>query len=391
MIFGAFVYRENLCSKRRANYLELKIIEIVKRRFPKSQIVSNIDWKIDNNQYETDLITFIDSHLLIIEAKSHKISKEALRGGPDRIKRHIKDIFIKPGIQSKRLEDRLNELILDSSIENDLRNSLPINLDKIQRIIRLSVSLDDFASLQSDLNSYNSTGWIPDGFVPCPIIDLADFETLFDFLEHPIHIIHYLQRRTELIGQVEFIGDELDLMAYYQKTLFNINIQNKNTPIVISGISKPIDNYYNYRDLEINLEKPKPIISKLFLDILSKLEERSTPGWSEIGYILNMFSPDDQIKLSKSIKKQKKIVNRLWKNDGHENIIVLIPAFSSEYALTYVLFKNENSNRKNEFIDHATNLGLDPNHVNCCLVIAKNIDKDDLPYHFIGIYKTSKA
>ncbi|MGR3176553.1 MAG: hypothetical protein ACUZ8E_00670 [Candidatus Anammoxibacter sp.] len=103
---------------RRANYLEEKIEGIVKRKFPEANTVKNIKWKQGDVEYETDLITFIDSYALVVEAKSGKITDIALRGSKDRLKRHIAEILVAPNKQSKRLKIRLQELIEDPSLDS---------------------------------------------------------------------------------------------------------------------------------------------------------------------------------------------------------------------------------------------------------------------------------
>lgn len=373
--------------KRRAEYLEAKIEEIVKRRFPESKTVVGIKWYLDDVQYETDLITFIDSHAIIVEAKSQKISRPALRGAPDRIKKHLEEILINPGLQSSRLEEKLNTLRLQKSPGDPLIKKLPVDIDKIKKVLRVSVSLEDFAALQAKLSLFHDTGWIPSDFIPCPSINLADFETLFDFFEHPVQIVHYIQRRTELEGVIKFLGDELDFMGLYITTLLNLgNMPLDDTgEIIITGMSRPLDKYYLSRDQEIFINKPQPKISPLFKKIFNKLEERATPRWTEIGCILNYFPPDDQLKLTNYIKKLSKEVSKRWQVEGHKNIIIYSPPESSKYALAVVLFKNENSNRRYEFIEQAFALGAEPEHVKYCLVIAINIDRNDLPYHYIAL------
>lgn len=384
------INKDNL-YKHRANYLENKIEEIVKRRFPESQVVSGIKWNLNGTQYETDLIAFIDSYAIIIEAKSQKISKPALRGAPDRIKKHFGEILIEPSIQSYRFEQKLNELRTGISSEDPLVSELPVDISKIKKVIRVSVSLEYFSALQANLKFFDEAGWLPNDFVICPSMNLADFETLFDFLEHPVQIIHYLTQRTQLGAYPNIMGDELDFMGLYISTLLNIEhmIVDDNTRITISGMSKPLDRYYISKDQKIIIEKPQPKISKLFKEILLKLEERSTPRWTEIGCVLSHFSPKDQLKLEQAIKRQTRIVNRTWQAEGHQNLIIYSPPNSSEYALAVVLFKNENIDRRYEFIDHAYALGLEPQHVKHCLVIAFNIDRDDVPYHYIGIAENS--
>lgn len=374
-------------SERRANYLEEKIVEIIGRRFPDSNTVSGIKWQYDELEYETDLVTFIDSHALIVEAKSGKISEPALRGAPDRLKKHIEEIIIEPNIQSKRLKDKLEELIANPDMKDELREKLPVDLNNIHKILRVSVSLEDFGSIQANITGLKETGWLSEDFEPCPTMNLADFETLFDFLEHPVQIIHYLEGRQEIENELDILGDELDFMGLYITTLFNVGGIEPDTNLIITEMSAPLDAYYNSKDAGINIPKPEPKISPLFNEIFNQLEQRNTPRWTEIGVILNKISPDDQMKLSKYLIRLNKKVRKTWMIDGHENIVIIVPPKSSMYAICYVMYLDANSDSRNEFIEAAAKKGLDQEHVKYCLVIAKNIDKDDLAYHFIGLFK----
>lgn len=374
---------------RRANYLEWKIEEIVNRRFPGSQVVSGLTWTLDDNTYETDLIAFIDSHAIIFEAKSQKISRPALRGAPDRIRRHLKEVLIEPGIQSARLEEKLNKLRLDDQPDDPILDRLPVDIKSINKIVRVSVSLEDFATLQTNLRLFKRTGWIPVEFRPCPSMNLADLETLFDLLEHPVQIIHYLTLRTELEGKFKILGDELDLLGLYRTTLFNVEYMSSDTEaeMMISGMSAPIDNYYMSRDQGIVISKPSPKISKLFKAIFERLEGRASPRWTEIGCILNRFPYDTQIALTSKINQLSKMVEKNWHIEGHKNIIVFNPPRLSEYSLAIVLFKNSNRERRYDFIETASAMALKPSNVRYCLVISFNIDDEELNYHSMGLFE----
>ena len=383
---------ENINSKklaeRRATYLERKIAEIVQKRFPSALTVTGIKWKSDDKDYETDLVAFIDSHAIIIEAKSHKITKSALRGAPQRIKRHIDEIIIEPSIQSYRFEQYLKDLSKkDSLIDDLLQQQIPVNIRDIKKIIRVSVSLENFTIVQTNLKSLTDTGWIPEGYSPCPSMNIADFETLFDLLEHPVQIIHYLTQRTMIQSKMHFLGDELDFLGLYLGSLLNLGYlqEKKEAQLMISQMSAPIDHYYDSKGQGIAVPKPQPKISKLFQEIFTKLEDRNTPRWTEIGVLLNMLTPDDQLKLESFIKKYKSIVNRTWEKEGHHNTIIYVPPTANDMALAYVLFKNENSNKRDEYIENALHLSLEPDHVRSALIIAKNIDDNSLPYHFIAL------
>jgi len=366
--------------------LEEKVVEIIKRRFPESNTVSGVKWKFKGTEYETDLITFLDSHALIVEAKSGKISDPALRGAPARLKKHIEEILVAPNIQSKRLKEKLEELIDNPEMLDELRKKLPVDLNSIHKIIRVSVSLENFGSIQCNISELNQTGWLPDDFKPCPTMNLADFETLFDFLEHPVQILHYLERRQEMEESLGYMGDELDLMGLYIQTLFNFEDIDPDANLIISEMSSPLDAFYNSRDAGVDIPKPKPIISPLFSGIMGQLEKRHTSRWTEIGVILNRFSPDNQRRLERKIEKLKKNVRKKWMVEGHKNVAVFVPPKASEYALCYVVYNDNNANRRKEFIEGAAIFGLEPEYVKQCLVISKNMDRDDLAYHFIGLF-----
>lgn len=383
---------KNGLSTRRSVYLESKVEEIVKRRFPESHVISSFKWRDGKTQYENDLVAFIDSHAIVIEAKSHKVTWEALRGAQDRLKRHVDDILIQPSQQSYRLEALLSQIKNNQVPSSSIITPLPINLQSINKVIRVSVSLEDLAMLQANLSEFKDTGWLPPNFVPCPSMNIADFETLFDILEHPVQIIHYLARRAELEQRGGFRGDELDYIGLYLSTLLNIDqmINKDQTIAILTGFSEPLDKYYMSKDSGIMIEKPQPKISPLFKKIFLNLEARSTPRWTEIGYILNSFSPDDQFKLMAAIKELAPIVHKRWEIEGHKNMIILKPTESPIYALVIVLLKDGNMNRRYEFINHATLVALEESNAKSCLTIAINLDMPEQAYHYIALANASE-
>ena len=394
-MFFSFIFMifDNLAQKKgktmlagqRAKYLEDKVSDIITTRFPESNIVKGLKWSVDATEYETDLIAFIDSHAIIVEAKSSHISEPALRGAQNRLQRHVNEILLYPSVQSKRLADRLCELRDNSDIEDELRKALPVNINEIKCIIRVSVSLEYFAPIQVNLSQLKSLGLMSYDFDACPSMCLANFETLFDILEHPVQIIHYLRRRQELEQIISYKGDELDLLGLYLTTLFDLGDIDTSANFIISGMSTPIDNYYNSLDAGVETAKPKPKISELFTSILKQLESRKQKRWTEIGVILSMFSPDDQRKLSKMIKKLEKNVPLNWNKGNHENTVMIIPPKTSNYALCYIAYNDANSSERSTFIYNAATMALERTHVKQCLIIAKNIDQPGMSYNFIGV------
>ena len=364
-------------SERRAEYLEAKVAEIVKTRFSGSRMKRNFKWIDGDKTYETDLIVFVDSFALIIECKSGKVTPPALRGAPDRLRRRIQKLLIDPNLQSLRLKERLECLSSNPNEVDPIRNEIGYDLNKLHKVVRASVCLEDFGPIQSCLPQLKDTHWLPADFEPCPTMNLADFEMIFDILEHPIQILHYLMKREMIEASFNYHGYEKNLLGWYLTTLLDIGDVEHDAKIIVNGTSSSLESYYDSADAGVNLSKPQPAISSLFASIFSQLEQRGIDRWTEIGIALNMFSPDYQIKITEELTKLEKKVHRNWRMKGHDNLLILIPPKASSYALGYVMFKNGNAGDKRNFINDAVNQAFQPNHVQTVIIIAKNIDKKD--------------
>jgi len=378
-------------SDMKAEYLEDKIEEIVQSRFPSENTINSIKWKYEEDgeirEYETDLITFIDSYIIIFEAKSGKIDDSSLRGAPKKLQRDIEKLLISPNIQSKRLKNKLEYLISHPENDDEIRAKLPVDLSKINKILRVSVTLEYFASLQSNISELEQTGWIPKDYIPCPTMNIADFETLFDIFDNSIQIINYLEMREELEGTIHYKGDELDLIALYMDNHLNLADINPEVTLMITGMSKKIDTYYELKQKNTHIKKLTPKMNKYFEKILIQVEERKPEGWTQIGSIIYRLYPDDQIKIINMLKKIKKNVQKNWMKKGHENILNYVPPKSSTYAFTFIVFCDSNKEKRRDFLEEAISIALETEHVEYCLGIGINIDRADLPYSIIGISK----
>ncbi len=373
-------------SDRRAEYLESKVAKIVKRRFPASDTKSNFKWVEDQRTYETDLIAFIDSFALVIECKSGKVTSPALRGAPDRLRKHIQELLIDPNVQSSRLKTRIEFLSSNPTAADPISQQIDYDLTKVHKIVRVSVCLENFGTIQSNLKQLENSNWLPADFVPCPTMNLADFETIFDILEHPVQILHYLMKREAIETSISYLADEIDLLGLYLTTLLDIGDIEPNIELSLTGMSASLDTYYNSLDAGVILAKPRPEVSPLFESIFSQLEQRNPDRWTEIGVALNMFSPDDQIRGTKMLAKLEKLVHKSWETPGHKNMLILIPSKASSHALAYVMFKDGNVAEKRRFMEHAAATALESDHVQTVIVIGKNIDRHDTAYDAVALF-----
>ena len=376
-------------GNQRAKYLESKVAEIVEKRFPTSNTKRNFKWVEDGTVYETDLVIFIDSFALVIECKSGKVTPPALRGAPDRLRRHIRELVIEPNLQSSRLKARIEFLSSNPAIQDPIRQEIDYDLSKVRKVVRASVCLEDLGTMQSNLkNTLENTGWLPTDFIPCPTMTLADFEIVFDILEHPVQILHYLIKREVIETSVNYLADEIDLLGLYLTTLLDIGEVEPENVMSWAVSSSALDTYYESLDADATPDKPQPIISPLFASIFSQLEQHKPARWTEIGVALNMFSPDDQSRFVKRLVNLKKRVRRNWITPESENTLFLTPSKASSYALACVMFKNENAGMQQHFMKEAAATALKNDHIQTVIVIGKNIDEDTTAYDAITLVES---
>ena len=374
-------------DKRRPKFLEDEIKELFTQAFSQAIFKQNFKWKDSDVEYESDFIMQIDSYLLIVEAKSGAVSKAALRGAPRSAKDDIQELLISPAIQSKRFADKIMELKA-KQVFPETFHALNFDLNAIQRIIRLSVTLEDFATIQSQVSRLRDTGWIDKDFSAAPTIALADLEVVFDILTSVPQKIHYLVRRAELEEHMQYRSNELNLLGFYLETGFNLG-KEEFEPIewMISGISEKIDEYYVALDQDIIRKKPSLELIKWWKDIQLRIEQRSPYRWLEVAVMLLNVSLDDQRKVEREFKKITRNVKKNWRQPGHINSIIM--SLPQRYeAVGLLAFRESEQDQRSELMQNIAEQSFSESNAERCLVIGVNIDdRDWYPYSVLGVFQ----
>lgn len=375
-------------EKRRAEFLESEIADLFSNAFPNCELHAGYKW-FENGveQGENDLMVRVDSHLILIEAKSNSISWEALRGAPERAKKHVQEILLAPSEQSLKLKERILLVLKDPVKQDALLPDFPIDLKQVRTILRLSATLEDFATLQTMIHHTKKAGWIPENHEIAPCMLLADLEIVFDILKTTPEKIHYLKRRAELEANADYKGDELDLLGFYLKTGFNIGESEfDGTHLLLTEMSKPIDVYYEALEEKIYLEKPQLKLTKWWLDICQKIQDRKLHQWSDIANILLNVSYNEQEQLLRKFKTITKNVHKNWRVKNHLCSIIMIPHKHRKDALAIFAFKEQHKDKRYSSMENIASQIFSESHVDRCLIIGVNIDKMHYPYSLISVY-----
>jgi hypothetical protein len=368
-------------ADRRAEFLEEQLAALFKDSFPGAQIVAGFRWRSEGQDFETDLLVRVDSHLFIVEAKSGVVSWPALRGAPDRAKKHIRDLIIEPSQQSERLASRIAAALKTPSLIDETLPGINIDLSLVKNVVRVSVTLDDFGTIQSNLHELRSTGWIPEGHQLAPCILFADLEVIFDLLESAGEKINYLKRRAELASSMRTIGDEMDHLGLYLKTGFNIGdeVEIGDAVLQLNSMSSVVDEYYV--PLAEGFQRPKPRLrmTQWWSDICKLVEKRALWRWSEVVNILLSTSHEEQEKAEGMFRKIKRRQRNRHKSRSQDTLFVLPPKRKSE-AIGLFAFRESNGAERHAKMQNVADQMFASTHVKRCLVVAVNVDSNDWPY-----------
>jgi hypothetical protein len=369
-------------QNRRASFLEEETAKLFRKVFRDSVIYKNIEWRIagSGENGETDLLVLVDSLLLIVEAKSGEISAPSKRGAPERLKSEIKELLEKPALQSQRASAAFLDHI---SGRAPLQFSQIVDISKVKCIIRLSITLDDFWKLQSNIGELQRIGLVSEKVKPIPTISLSSLDTLCELLDQPSMLLHYFHRRSQLEGKFSYDSDEMDLLgSYLMNGLFFGNMENDGSRLVFHKMSHSVDRYMNAISEGIILRKPDRKVSDWWGLILAALEVRKPSRWMETMIAMLDIDSHGQNLIEKESKKLIKKHRKHLENPFLDSAFY-IPGGIAHTAVAVVVLKKENYvDRLERALYVAERVFGDPRPQQC-VVIGINAQETIWPYNFI--------
>lgn len=371
-------------KNRRANFLENKLEAVFRKALPDAVIQSGVTWKKGSQQFENDLLVILDRVVIIAEAKSHRLTPEGLRGAPDRVKRHIRDMVLDPSLQSERLEGLILAARAGDAEAIAIVTGIGIDPTKADRIIRLSVTLDDLSILSAAEPDFKTVGWVAPDHALAPSILIADLICIADILDNPLLFLHYLSERAYLQKSFNLLADEIDFLGLYLSTGFNLAaLRGKFTQFSPGGMSAPIDRYYTGRDNGINAPKPRMELRPLFRNIAERLTAVKPPGWTLIGFhLLSCADPAEQKAIERSLLKLRGIVRKNYRDPTHLNSLTIRPPEERKACVIFYLFpealRSEFRQNMRQLAGEALETGID-----ACVMIARSTEAWGQPFETV--------
>ncbi len=380
-------------DRARNAYLEGKLTETLQAALPGATILSGARWSFGGQVFETDAIAIIDKTLLIAEAKANHLTPQGLRGAPDRVKRHIRELVVDPSLQSARLETIVREAQAGSADARAAAIEAGIATpEAIERIIRVSVSLDDLSVLSSAEGEFREAGWVSADHELAPMMNIADLIVVADILERPVAFLHYLAERGPFQRKFELVGDELDFLGLYLATGFNIGNIPPDTRFSPTGMSEHIDRYYDAKDAGMVAPKPKAGINSYFASILDRLDARRSEGWTVVGMdLLGVASAEQQARLRQLLEKARKAVRRKAYGTEGGAVVGIKPSLGRKVAIVFYVHDQPDRAALRKSVENIVAKTLDEDDTAECTVFARHIDRWNEPYQVVCIAKPDRS
>ena len=362
---------------RRAVYLERELEAVFHSALPGADVRSGVKWKKDGQQFETDLVVVIDRVVIIVEAKSHRLTPQGLRGAADRVKRHIQDIVLEPSQQSARLESLIKAGRSGDAGAVAALAAIGINADKASRVIRLSVTLADLSVLSASEKDFKKLGWVPADHALAPSVMIVDLRCVADILENELLFLHYLSERNHLQKSLNLIGDELDFLGLYLATGFNLAaLHGKFTEFSPSGMSAPIDRYYEGTQAGLKLRKPKMELRPFFRDIVDRITLVKPPAWTLVGmHLLSCADPAEQKAIERNLTRLRTFVRRTFRDPDHAHTLVVQPPEERKAPVMFHLFPEELKGGYRDVMKEIAAEAMRAGDLRACVVFARGTER----------------
>ncbi|NTJ11704.1 hypothetical protein [Rhizobium lusitanum] len=290
-------------EKARADWLEARLSATVRKFLPHADVREQVKWSDDGGvtTWESDLVAIIDKTVLIFEAKSAKISAPARRGALRSLKDALNELIVAPSEQSLRLK----KCILGASGPLSFttrQGPLVIQAKDIRHILRVNIVHDAVGPLSSHWPQLKLVGLVPEDADIAPTMSVFDLEAVFELVPREVERCHYLSRRAELEQNAIYTADELDLLALYSKTRFNIgDDEYDGSHHAWYGLSETLK-YVPDESRRVRLSLTSAATTEFWAKLLTSLEKRMPEGWTRFGHRLLNVDVSQQKQIEKLMK-----------------------------------------------------------------------------------------
>jgi hypothetical protein len=205
-------------------------------------------------------------------------------------------------VQSARFAQYLSSsgsrpVVVDNGREREL------DLSNVSRILRLTVTLE-LLGMWAHPKELEADGFIPADVDAVRPLLLSHAAAVFDLLPLQAERIDFLEQRDRIDHEIHWSGDDLDLVALYMHNHLRLAAPGDSTMLFLSHHSIELDPYFIETDRGIKARRPKPVMTKLWEDVIERVETTAEPGWLACCRALLGIGPATQRNLIQEMRRR---------------------------------------------------------------------------------------
>ena len=388
---------ERYNKRLRANYIEERAITYLCHALRHAHGHRGLTYYIGTQQQQVELdgMVIADSTLFLVEAKAGSLSPGGQRGAPQSLRTDLRRIVGEASAQLRRAAEYIHMSDYPSFTLHD-GTEITVPMRQIHHIFLVSVTLDSFDALVTNLAQYTETGLFSPDALPWAV-SLTDLRVISEMVEYSSQFVHYLLRRqkiNEIKGAQIQAFEELDLFGNYLKEglYFEDVMAESDAPdlLQLADYASLFDAYYLALDSQSSQEPSRPIqsIPPLLRDILRELEDQHPQRYLDAGCALLDLSGHARASLIETIETQRQ---RTLIDGGFHDFSTPIEAAGT--GITCMFAPREHALELHERLvnhclhkmgDHSSKLWIGfgflvdtPRQLNSCLVFESNRGKEE--------------
>jgi hypothetical protein len=268
---------------------------------------------------EVDVLVIFGDRVIIVQAKSKRLTLEARRGN-DRI---IKDDFRKSVQEAYDQGFTCAQLLGDPSLKfvEQARGEVEIPRHAKEIYIICAVS-DNYPALHFQARHFLAVKHAPKILSPL-VTDVFGIDVMAEMLDSPLRFLSYLNRRAQYDDKL-LAPDELTILSFHLKKNLWIDEEKYDVVMMMDDITADLDVAMCVRRDNVDGKRtPDGILTRLagsaFERLIQEIESRAEPATIELGMMLLRLSEDAAIRVSAAIE----LTTERSRRDGKPHDFVL--------------------------------------------------------------------
>lgn len=284
-------YTEEFCANRLAAV------------FGEGHVHKNVDiiGPKDKSLGEIDVLVIFGDRVIILQAKSKRLTLEARRGN-DRV---IKGDFQKSVQEAYDQGFTCAELLSDPSLRfvEKVRGEIAVPRHAKEIYIICAVS-DNYPALNFQARQFLAVNRAP-RILPPLVTDVFGIDVMTEMLDSPLRFLSYLNRRAQYDDKL-LVFDELTILSFHLKKNLWIDEKKYDLVTMTGDIAADLDVAMSVRRDNVDGKRtPDGILTRLagsaFERLIQEIEGRADPATIDLGMMLLRLGEHAAIKISEAI------------------------------------------------------------------------------------------